>query len=190
MRLDAVRGPSCRPAGCQCAVSVPQEKRSLALPPRRIVPGAMGAVDVQTLPATTEASTSLARQNHESSADVACPLASSARTLPSTGSRMSRQAHARFNSRQGESSRQWATRTLRDHPVRGHAVNEDRPSPPLVRFTGLDEIHRGEDAEAPGLSQGNCAKIEQARNLRRAARHDPQPFQQPKRAVGYPAPGG
>ena len=41
MRLDAARGPSCRPAGCERPVSVPQARHSLALPPRRIVPGAM-----------------------------------------------------------------------------------------------------------------------------------------------------
>ncbi len=171
MRLDAVRGPSCRPAGCQCAVSVPQEKRSLALPPRRIVPGAMGAVDVQTLPATTEASTSLARQNHESSADVACPLASAARTLPSTGSRMSRQAHARFNSRQGVSSRQWATRTLRDHAVRGHAVNEDRPSPPLARM-----------AHQRGCTWGDM------RGIGKRVRHLPRHTVPPHATRVYPSP--
>ena len=45
MRLDAARGPSCRPAGCQRPVSLSQEGHSLALPPRRIVPGAMVRTD-------------------------------------------------------------------------------------------------------------------------------------------------
>ena len=44
-RLDAARGPSCRPARCQRPVSVPQERHSLALRPCRIVQGAMDRPD-------------------------------------------------------------------------------------------------------------------------------------------------
>ena len=60
---------------------------------------------------------------------------------------------------------------------------------PLFRLAGVDEIHRGEDAQAPGFREGGPGKIQEARNVGCTARHDSQPFEQPKRTVGQLAPG-
>ena len=61
---------------------------------------------------------------------------------------------------------------------------------PLSQLAGVEEIHRREDAETTGFREGGAGTVQDARNLGRSARHDPQPFEQPKQSMGQPAAGG
>jgi len=49
--------------------------------------------------------------------------------------------------------------------------------PPLIRFPGEHEIHRGENAETAGFGKGGAADIQHCRDMGGAARHDPQLFE-------------
>ena len=64
MRLETASRPSCRLAGCERPVSLLQARHSLALPPRRFVPGTMDRTNsrrVDAEPSRTEAASRIER---------------------------------------------------------------------------------------------------------------------------------